>query len=257
MVINIKEWVDERKKEIAEQNNNSPSLLILQLDNEDYSSDSYTKTLVKDMQECKIDATVFKTTNSDKMVNFVKKAMIEEYDAVMVQNPWRLPEDVRNIIFSNITPKQDVDGLTENSLYEPCTPCAIMEIIKNWFPKKDLKGIIVAVVGKGELVGKPLVPMLMDQGATIISCNSQTKDIPALTRQADIVISATGCEYTIMNNMVKDGAFVVDAGFSRPGMGDCDPCMYENEKIAITSVPGGVGLMTRLMLIQNVIKAAK
>ena len=121
----------------------------------------------------------------------------------------------------------------------------------------DFKGKIVAVVGKGKLVGEPLVPMLMKKGATVISCNSTTPNLREMLQQADIVIAATGVRNLIQNEMVKDGAIVIDAGISVDEngklCGDCSKELYDREHVDITPVPGGVGLLTRLALMKNLL----
>ena len=122
-------------------------------------------------------------------------------------------------------------------------------------------GKVITVVGRGALVGKPLIPMLVEEGWTVLCANSRTPDLKALTSISDVVVTATGCRSLIKRDMLKDGAFVIDAGITCDEngklCGDCDKSLYDDETIQITTVPGGVGLMTRLSLIKNVMEAWK
>ena len=185
----------------------------------------------------------------------------KEYDGIIIQEPSGLEDWMREKMLAEIGPYRDVDGFLRDSEFKACTPMGIMQIIETFYPEENLHGVTAAVVGRGELVGKPLVPMLIDEGCTVISCNSKTKDMAELIKKADIVISAVGKQNLITRDMLKDGAFVIDAGitFDENGKlcGDCDKSMYDDESIAITTVPGGAGLTTRLALMQNVLYATE
>ncbi len=114
---------------------------------------------------------------------------------------------------------------------------------------------IVAVIGRGELVGKPMMKLLIENGATAISCNSRTPNLAKVAGQADIIISATGQMGLITKSHLKKGAIVIDAGISVDENGklhgDCDRALYDDPDVWVTPVPGGVGLMTRMALMQN------
>ena len=147
---------------------------------------------------------------------------------------------------------KDVDGFRLDSNHLPCTPKGIMMILNKFYKKS---AGVVTVVGRGELVGKPLIPILVKDGWTVLCANSHTPDLKALTSMSDVVVTATGCRNLIKRDMLKDGAFVIDAGitFDENGKlcGDCDKSMYDDETVQITTVPGGVGLTTRYALLTN------
>ena len=261
MKINIKEWVKQEKEKLAEKLGKKtfkPSLLILQM-GDNPASNSYIKGKMADAAQCGIEAILFKTNNFAQMLSFVKNNH-SYYDGIILQEPCGLEESQRNLILSYISELQDVDGFKQNSCHPACTPMGIISIIKTFYPETDLHGVTVAVVGRGELVGKPLIPMLVSEGCTVISCNSKTKNMAEMLKMADIVVSAVGKNNLITRDMLKDGVFVVDAGitFDENGKlcGDCDKAMYDDDTIAITTVPGGVGLTTRLSLMVNVVNAA-
>lgn len=262
MKINIKDYVAREKKLLEDKINhflNQPSLLILQQGN-DPASNSYIKGKMNDAKECGISVVLFKTDSAEKILDFAVRNR-EYFDGIILQEPHNLPLTYVDQIFGNMEDYQDVDGMDAMSVHTPCTPKGIMEIIAEFYPKEDIAGEVVVVVGKGKLVGKPLVPLLMESGCTVISCNSKTADLAKYTKMADIVISAVGKENLITRHMLKDGAFVIDAGitFDKDGKlcGDCDKAIYDDEQIAITTVPGGVGLTTRLALMKNTFEAFK
>ena len=170
-------------------------------------------------------------------------------------------------VLNAIKPQVDVDFLSEPSLgkilmgtneIEPPTPGSILTILRDL--NIDLNGKDITIVGMGTLVGKPLSMLLEHAGASIITCNSQTKDIPGKCRQADIVISCVGKKDLIRGDMVKNGAIVIDAGFSYVGgksYGDINFAEVSQKASFVTPTPGGVGPVTVALLISNVVKLAK
>jgi methylenetetrahydrofolate dehydrogenase (NADP+)/methenyltetrahydrofolate cyclohydrolase len=262
MKIDIKEWVKNRKEEIAAEvsaMDRKPRLLILQM-GDNPASNSYIKGKIGDAGECGIAADLFKANTFDNMAEFVLR-VAHTYDGVILQEPSGLTEEQRDYILSHIGPDRDVDGFIDSSEFESCTPKGIMEIINTFYPNVDCHGEVAVVVGRGSLVGAPLVPMLIKKGFTTISCNSKTQNLADIVKMGDIVVSAVGKPNLITRDMVKDGAFVIDAGicFDDNGKlcGDCDKKMYDDTQIAITPVPGGVGLTTRLALMENTIEASR
>lgn len=263
MKIELKDWIDNRKKEIRAEIEGDyalqPRLLILQM-GDDAASNSYIKGKLKDAADCGIIASLFKTNDAEMLIRTID-AENYRYDGIILQEPCGLSDKDRAAVLGLIDDNADVDGFSKTSKHQPCTPKGIISIIDTFYPNVAIEGDVAVVVGKGELVGAPLVPMLMKKGFTVISCNSKTKNIAELTKKADILISAVGKEKLITRDMVKDGAFIIDAGitFDENGKlcGDCDKAMYDDEKIAITTVPGGVGLTTRLSLMENVLDARK
>lgn len=185
---------------------------------------------------------------------------------ILVQLP--LPKNIStDKIIAAIDPHKDVDGfhpynvgglVTGSPLFVPCTPRGIMELITR--TGIDLKGKEAVVVGRSNIVGKPMALLLLAQHATVTICHSRTKDLPAVTRRADILIAAVGKPHMIKANMVKDGVIVIDVGVNRLEngklVGDVDFNEVAPKASFITPVPGGVGPMTIAMLMKNTLDAA-
>ena len=261
MIINVRDYVaaqKEKLKQVIKDNNLQPSLMIIQV-GDNSASNSYVKGKIKDCEEVGIEATLEKHEEDwfyqNGNLSELQEAILK-YDGIIVQLPIE-NNLLKQEIYDMISPLQDVDGLIYDT-HKPCTPLGIMRLIEHL--DIDLKGKVVTVLGKGSLVGKPLIQMLMDEGATVISCNSKTKNLKQWTQAADIVIGATGVPRLITDEMISDGTIVIDAGISFVDgkmYGDCCNDLYERERVQITSVPGGVGLLTRLTLLQNVVNAAE
>jgi len=185
---------------------------------------------------------------------------------ILVQLP--LPKHIyTEKIIAAIDPHKDVDGfhpynvgglVSGNPLFIPCTPRGIMELIAR--TGIDLKGKEAVVVGRSNIVGKPMALLLLAQHATVTICHSRTKDLPSVTRRADILIAAIGKAQMIKADMVKDGAIVIDVGVNRLEngklAGDVDFNEVAPKASYITPVPGGVGPMTIAMLMKNTLDAA-
>ena len=200
-------------------------------------------------------------------------ALIEHYNAkpdvhgILIQKPF--PLHINELaILSAISPYKDVDGfhpenvgllVSGNPCFVPCTPLACMYMLKS--TGVELKGKHVVVIGRSDLVGKPLAMMLINASATVTVCNSTTKDLRSFTKQADIVIVAIGKPKLITKEYIKKGAIVLDVGISRDTLGkisgDVD---FESVSLItknISPVPGGVGPITIAMLLQNTVLAAE
>ncbi|MFA5285241.1 MAG: bifunctional methylenetetrahydrofolate dehydrogenase/methenyltetrahydrofolate cyclohydrolase FolD [Smithellaceae bacterium] len=186
---------------------------------------------------------------------------------ILVQLP--LPKHIAtDKIIAAIDPHKDVDGfhpvnvgglVTGSPLFVPCTPRGIMELI-------DRTGIVLAgkdavVVGRSNIVGKPMALLLLAQNATVTMCHSKTKDLPKVTARADVLIAAVGRARMITADMVKEGAVVIDVGVNRLDNGKLVGDVAFDEVAArascITPVPGGVGPMTIAMLMKNTLEAAR
>ena len=261
-VLDIKSYVKKEKEKLKAAivaMTRQPSLLILQI-GDNPASNSYIKGKMTDCEEVGIKVTLMKHEESwyYKHLDDVDIA-IAAADAVILQLP---VESVflKGEILADIKPEQDVDGLQERSSFRPCTPLGILNYLTCGLDV-DLAGKIVTVVGKGALVGGPLVPMLMAKGATVISCNSKTKDLKSMVRQADIVISAVGKANLIDADWIREGQIVIDAGTARDEngklCGDVDKRLYAANRCQVSTVPGGVGLLTRLQLLKHVVMAAR
>jgi methylenetetrahydrofolate dehydrogenase (NADP+)/methenyltetrahydrofolate cyclohydrolase len=184
---------------------------------------------------------------------------------ILLQLP--LPAHLEALPFlARIDPRKDVDGLHPTNLgllmagrpsMVPCTPRGVMALLHEVMP--DLRGKIAVVVGRSVLVGKPMTQLLTLAHATVIHAHSHTPDLAALTRQADLVVVAAGVPGLIGPTHIKPGAVVIDVGISRVGerlMGDVDVAGVAPLARAITPVPGGVGPMTIVSLLENTLQAA-
>lgn len=187
-------------------------------------------------------------------------------DGFIVQLP--LPKHINaNKVIEAISPKKDVDGFHPSNMgkvllnllddvFVPATPAGIMRMLEHY--KVPIAGANAVVVGRSNIVGKPIALMLLHSDATVSICHSKTRNLAEHTKQADILIVAAGQPNFIKPEMVKEGAYVVDVGTTRVGekvVGDVDPAVQK--KAHVSPVPGGVGPLTVAMLLQNTLKAAK
>lgn len=257
MRIDVKEHIKTRKKNL--KLTPFKKLLIIQVgDNE--ASNKYIKGKIKDCNEVGYKATLIKfpdEVEALEIYNYIN-TFGQNYHGIILQEPANIISSMRcskDDIINAIKDCQDIDGFKNTSKHKPCTPLGIINFLKDYLKVENFKGKIIAVIGKGKLVGAPLVPMLMAEGATIINCNSSTADIGSMTRLADIVVTCTGHPRLITKDMLKDNTIVIDAGiaFDENGKmcGDCDKTLYDDENIFITTVPGGVELLTRVTLLEN------
>lgn len=166
-----------------------------------------------------------------------------------------------------IAPEKDVDGLTALSAGKlaqgrpglvPCTPAGVMELLAQ--SRVELEGAHAVVIGRSQLVGKPLAQLLLAADATVTHCHSRTRDLAAVCRQADVLVAAVGQPGMVTGEMVGEGAVVIDVGINRTDdglVGDVDFDSVSARARAITPVPGGVGPMTIAMLLSNTAEAAR
>lgn len=190
----------------------------------------------------------------------------KEIHGILVQLP--LPNQINpKVVIEAIHPDKDVDGfhplnvgklLTGEDTFVPCTPLGIIEMLKEIHI--DLTGKHAVVIGRSNIVGKPMGQLLLGENATVTYCHSKTVDLPSITRQADVLVSAIGQANRITADYVKEGAVVIDVGMNRNEEGKlCGDVLYDevkNKASYITPVPGGVGPMTITMLLVNTVKAA-
>jgi methylenetetrahydrofolate dehydrogenase (NADP+)/methenyltetrahydrofolate cyclohydrolase len=186
---------------------------------------------------------------------------------ILVQLPLPPHIDSHKVIEA-ISPEKDVDGfhvanagalMTGKPLFRPCTPYGVMKMFDAY--GIDLKGANAVVIGRSNIVGKPMALLLLEAGATVTICHSKTRDLAAHTRSADIIVAATGRRNLVTAEMVKPGAAVIDVGMNRDDAGklcgDVDFAGVREVAGFITPVPGGVGPMTITMLLVNTIEAAE
>ena len=206
------------------------------------------------------------TNESDLMKLVDKLNKDKSVHGILVQLP--MPDHiVEENVINSISPAKDVDGLSisnmgllvkgEGDPLIPCTPQGVMDLIHS--TGIEIKGKHAVVVGRSNLVGKPAAILLLREHATVTQCHSRTVDLGFVTRQADILIAATGKPKMITADMIKPGAIVIDVGTVRTPTGLSGDVDFEKAKDVagfITPVPGGVGPMTIAMLLRNTIKAA-
>jgi len=186
---------------------------------------------------------------------------------ILLQLP--LPDHLdQDPLISLIDPGKDVDGLTPLSAgllaqgraeaMVPCTPAGVMELLRE--AEVDLEGARAVVLGRSILVGKPLAQLLLAANATVTQCHSRTRDLAAVCREADVLVAAAGSPGLVTADMVGEGATVIDVGTNRTAeglVGDVEFASVGQVAGAITPVPGGVGPVTRAMLLVNTLKAAR
>ena len=191
----------------------------------------------------------------------------EDIHGILVQSP--LPKGLdESAVVEAIDPQKDVDAFHAYNVgkimmgdyhFLPCTPAGIMELLQAY--DIPVEGKRCVVIGRSNIVGKPMAMLLLHQNGTVTICHSRTKDLPEVTRQADILVSAVGKSRFVTAEMVKPGAVVIDVGMNRDEngklCGDVDFAAVEPVASYITTVPGGVGPMTIAMLLKNTVSAAK
>lgn len=186
---------------------------------------------------------------------------------ILVQLPLPPGMDSQAILHA-VSPEKDVDGfhpvnvgrlVTGDPGFIPCTPKGVIQMIDS--TGQDIAGKRAVVIGRSNIVGKPVAMLLLHRHATVTICHSRTKDLPAVVREADIVIAAIGKPLFVTPDMVKEGAIVIDVGINRLAdgklVGDVDYDRVKERAGWITPVPGGVGPMTIAMLLQNTVESAK
>lgn len=202
-------------------------------------------------------------TESELLERIIEKNLDENTDGILVQMP--LPEHIsEERVIMTIAPEKDIDGfhpMNAGRLFKgekatrPCTPLAVMTIFKEL--NIDLKGKYIVVIGRSNIVGKPLAVMLMHNNATVTICHSKTVGIEEHTRKADIIIVAVGIPNFLTQDMVSEKAIIIDVGMNEVDgnmVGDADFEALKDYVSMITPVPGGVGPVTNAVLLLNVIE---
>ena len=207
-------------------------------------------------------------TKQKELIELIEKLNQDKtINGILLQSPIPANLDI-NEAFRTISPQKDVDGFNpvnvgklvlNQDTFVSCTPYGIMKMFEEY--DIDLTGKNVTILGRSNIVGKPLIQCCLNKNATVTVCHSKTKDLKEHTKNADIVISAIGKAKFVTADMIKDGAVVIDVGINRDEsgkiIGDVDFEKVSSKASYITPVPGGVGPMTIAMLMNNVIKATK
>lgn len=207
-------------------------------------------------------------TSEDELLSLIDRLNNYNYvDGILVQLP--LPRHINtDMVIERINPEKDVDGFTAINTgklwlgqYDiaPCTAIGVIELLDYY--NIDIAGKHCVIVGRSNIVGKPVAALMLERNATVTVCHSKTQNLYDITRTADILITAVGKPKFITRDMVKDGAVVIDVGINRDEngklYGDVDFENVKDKTTAITPVPGGCGPMTVAMLMKNTLKAAK
>lgn len=250
--------------------NVTPSLAVI-LVGDDPASTVYVRNKHKGCLECGIRSIECKMPESTTEEDLLKK--IEEYNhdesvhGILVQLPLPRHIDEKKIKLA-IKPEKDVDAfhpmnvgaiMTGDATYLPCTPAGVIRLLEYY--NIDTVGKNCVIVGRSNIVGKPMFHLMLEKNATVTVCHSRTENLQDITRRADILICAIGKAEFIRGEDIKEGAVVIDVGINRNAEGKLvgDVCFDECFEHAsyITPVPGGVGPMTIAMLLQNTLRGAK
>ena len=260
--------LDELHNEVSKLEN-KPSLVVIEVGNNE-ASNIYIKQKAKMAESIGYDFKLLKfpedINESDLLFTIDSLNNDTKVNAILVQLP--LPKHLNaSLILNSINPNKDVDGLSrinagallqnEDCLI-PCTPLGIMHLLREYH--LEVTGKNVTIIGRSNLVGKPIAILLSNAGATVTLCHSKTKNLKAHTLMADIIIVAVGHPNLITEDMVKENTIVIDVGINKVDnhiCGDVDFESIKNKASYITPVPGGVGPMTVAMLGANVLKAYK
>ena len=242
-----------------------PSVAVIQI-GDNPASNSYIK---RKETACNNVGVYFRLYKFDEgtpeltIINKIKELNNDEYvNGILVQLP--LPEQYNEKrIVNSIINSKDIDGLTDintgrmingKKTLVPCTPLGIMKMLEEY--NVELAGKNVVIIGRGKLVGRPLITLMLAKDATVTVCHSKTTNLAEMTKLADVLVVACGVPKLITADMVKDGVVVIDAGINRVDgklCGDVDFAAVSKKASLITPVPKGVGPMTVAMLLQNII----
>ncbi len=265
----FKEDIKQQVKDLNEQGI-YPKLSVI-IVGENPASQAYVRGKHKDCAECGIlsdNITMPESITQEELLTEIDRLNKDEtVHGILVQLP--LPAHIEEYAVINaIAPEKDVDGFTAVNVgnmnigkdcFSPCTPQGCIDML-DW-AGVELEGKDVVVIGRSNIVGKPVSVLALQRSATVTICHSKTKNIAEKTKMADVVIVAVGRENFLTGDMLKEGAVVIDVGINRNSEGklcgdaDFDSCIDVVSKI--TPVPGGVGLMTRANLLKNTVKSAK
>lgn len=258
----MKDFVIKQKQILKEQiasEGLKPHLAIIQV-GDNQASNSYVKGKLKDCEELGIEVHHFKCDDKisqEELNNIILcSSMHPRINGAIVQLP--VPN---HLVVNNklITANKDVDGFRDDSNFIPCTPLGIWMFLKD--RGVELEGKNVVVIGRSDIVGKPMAKLMLEEDATVTICHSKTKDISMYTKNADIIIVAVGILKFITRDMIGNTRpIVIDVGINRNEEGKlCGDCDYANLLDVceyVSPVPNGVGLLTRLALMTNVVKSA-
>lgn len=260
------EILDKIKEEIT--NNNLDLTLAILLIGDFPQSKIYVKNKIKACEKVGIKTKLIEllSASEEEIINIIEKLNNDaNITGIILQSPVPSNINIENCI-KHIDSHKDVDGFTKDSFYSlghnlpglrPCTAKGIIRLLKYY--NIPLEGKKVCLIGRGNLVGKPLIFEMLKENATVTICHSKTKDLKSITLNSDVIVCGCGKAKLLTEDMVNEGAVVVDAGISIIDgkiVGDAD---FDNikDKCSITPNPGGVGPMTIAMILENILEASK
>lgn len=275
-IINGKELAKEIREELKvevdklKEKGIVPKLAVVMVGNNS-ASQVYVKNKSRACEKAGIEFEEFlfdENTSEDKLLKTIDNLNADKsIHGILLQSPVPKHIDIQKA-FQRILPEKDVDGFNAVNVgklaigldaFISCTPYGIVKMLEAYNIETEGKNVVI--LGRSNIVGKPLIQCMLNKNATVTVCHSKTKNIKEITKNADIIIAAIGKPKFVTSDMVKDGAVVIDVGINRLDNGKlCGDVDYDNifsKASYITPVPGGVGPMTIAMLINNVVKAAR
>lgn len=260
---NIKSTFITRIERLEKEKNKRPHLAVLAIEGDD-ASNVYIKKIEKNCQMYGIGFTLLISKSEEEFIeNFNMIKENKDITGIMFGEP--LPQSCKKLM-NEILPEKDVEGVSqinmgrlligENARLIPCTSKAVVEVLDYY--NIDLKGKKVAIVGRSNIVGKPLIPQLLKRDATVTICHSKTKNLEEELKRSDVIVMAIGRANFLKKEMIKNGAILIDVGINVAEgkiVGDIDFEDVKDIAGAITPVPGGIGIVTNAILIDNVIKS--
>ena len=261
----LKKKVDELKL-----HNINPKLAVIMVGS-DKASEIYVRNKSRACEEIGIEFEEFlldEKTTQKELIDLIENLNVrDDIHGILLQSPIPDHLDIREA-FDKIDYKKDVDGFNPINVgklsigedsFISCTPYGVVKMLEAY--NIEVEGKRAVIIGRSNIVGKPLLQCLLNKNATVTVCHSKTKDIENITKEADILIAALGKPKFVKDYMVKEGAVVIDVGINRNEegkiVGDVDFDNVSKKASYITPVPGGVGPMTIAMLMSNVVKAAE
>jgi methylenetetrahydrofolate dehydrogenase (NADP+)/methenyltetrahydrofolate cyclohydrolase len=267
----VRDLIKKEIAEIKEETKRVPGLAVIQA-GDNLASKIYVNSKIKQCAEVGIESKNFIMPADVTEKELLEKIELlnndEEVDGILVQLP--LPDHIDTpTIIEAIDINKDVDGFKPENLGKvvlgdktaliSCTPAGILTLLKEY--EIPLEGKDIVVIGRSNIVGKPMTALLINEGATVTVCNSKTKNLAEKTKNADVVIVAIGKANFLKGDMIKQDAIIIDVGINRDEnnkiCGDVDFESVKDKVSFITPVPGGVGPMTIAMLLNNTLKAFK
>jgi methylenetetrahydrofolate dehydrogenase (NADP+)/methenyltetrahydrofolate cyclohydrolase len=276
----LSETISAEAARLLSDHNIKPGLAVV-IVGEDPASQVYVRNKKRTAESCgfhSVQHTLADDTSQDDVLALISELNADTaINGILVQLP--LPDHLdEQVITQAITPEKDVDGFhfvnigkltsgNTDTAFVPCTPAGCMLMIEDHLGQ-DLSGLNAVVVGRSNIVGKPMASLLLKANATVTVCHSRTKDLPGVCRSADILVAAVGRPNMVEGGWVKPGAVVIDVGINRIEVevdgekkfkltGDVDYEGAMETAKAVTPVPGGVGPMTIIMLMSNTLRSAK